>query len=88
MYLTVECTCPGGCTWLQGVYLPRGVLASGVYLPRGDVPARGLPARGVPAQGGACLGGVYLPRGVYLTRGVGVPAQVLPPVDRQTRVKT
>ena len=61
MYLPVECTCPGGCTWLQGAYLPRGVLASGVYLPRGDVPARGVPARGVPAQGGACLGGCTCP---------------------------
>ena len=63
----------------------RGVPAHGVYLP-GGVPARGVPARVVCAcQGGTCPGG-YLPGG-YLPRGYlrgGVPAQVLPPVNRMT----
>ena len=42
-------------------------------------PARGVPAQGVPAQGGvpAREGRVYLRVG-------GVPAQVLPPVNRMT----
>ena len=65
---TWGCTCPGGCTCL-GVYLPGGVSAQGgVYLPKG-----GVPAQGVPAQGGwGC------------TCPWGVPAQVLPPVNRMT----
>ena len=46
-----------------------------------------LPSRGCtcPVEECTCLGGVYLPRGCTC---LGVPAQVLPPVDRQTRVKT
>ena len=47
----------------------------------------GVPARGgVPAHWGYLPGGCVPAQGVYLPGGV--PAQVLPPVDRQTRVKT
>ena len=57
----------------------------GGYLP-GGIPARGCTCQGIPAQG------VYLPEGVNLLGdtcpgGVpagGVPAQVLPPVNRMT----
>ena len=42
--------------------------------------------RGVPGPGGK--GGVPGPGGGCTWSWGGVPAQVLPPVDRQTRVKT
>ena len=70
------------------------------YCPLVDrIPACTVAGGGVPAQGGVPARSVYLSDGVYLLRGVylprgrgctcqGVPAQVIPPVDRQTSVKT
>ena len=71
----------GGCTW-PGVYLVWGVC-----LPRGNVPALGVYLdQGVYLVPGEylVLGGVPV-RGVYLLGGwEGVPAQLLPPVNRMT----
>ena len=83
-------TCPGGVPAQGGVPGLGGVPTQGVYL------LGGVPAGGVPGRGGTCLGGAWSGRvpawGVYLVWGCtcpgrctclgGVPAQVLPPVDR------
>ena len=69
--------CSGGCTLSGGVPGPGGCTLSG----------------GVPGPGVYLVGGVYLVPGrctcpgVYLDRGCTCPG-TLPPVDRQTRVKT
>ena len=64
------------CSW--GVFLPKGK-----YLPRGCTCLRGVPAQGrVPARGCTYQGSTC--QGVYL---LGVPAQVLPPVNRMTGEK-
>ena len=70
VYLPRGCTCRG---YLPGVYLPKWV-----YLPGGCTCLGAVPAQvGVPAQGDVPAWGLYLPMG-------GVPAQVLPPVNRMT----
>ena len=76
----------------EGVYLVLGgVPGLGVYLVRGVVYL--VLGGGVPGPGGCTWSGGYLvpgglsgPGGCTWSRGV--PAQVLPPVDRHTRVKT
>ena len=90
--IPVGCVPPARWPYLGGVLSPRGgvpaqggVPAWGEYLPRG-VPGQGE----VPAQGGVCPWGSTCPGGVpawgeYLPGGClprGVPAQVLPPVNR------
>ena len=68
----------GGVPGSRGVYLVRGVPGAGrgVYLP-----GRGV-RRGVPGpEGCTCLGGHTCPGGCTC---LGVPAQVLPPVNRMT----
>ena len=69
----------GGCTWSLCTWSGGNAPGPGEYLPRGVYLVLG---RGVPGPRG-----VNLVPGVYLVPG-GVPAQVLPPVDRQTDVKT
>ena len=64
----------GGVPGPGGVYLPRGYLVWGVYL----VPGGYL----VPGLGGCTWSGGVPTQGVYLV--TGVPAQVLPPVNRMT----
>ena len=68
----------GGCTCL-------GVPAQVVFLPAGYLPEGYLPG-GCNCPGGVPAWVVYLPRRVYMPSGV--PAQVLPPVNRITGVKT
>ena len=55
----------------------------GVYLPRGCTCSGGVPARGVYLPRGSTC-----PEGLVPTWGVYLPRYSLPPVDRQTRVKT
>ena len=83
---------PGGCTWSRGVPGLGGVSGPGGLPGLGGVPGPGwlyLVLGGVPGPGGipgprGCTWswGVYLVQGVYLAGGV--PAQVLPPVNRMT----
>ena len=91
------CTCPGGgCTWpgrgctCPGGYLPRrvpawgGLPAQGVYLPRGVYLRGGCTCpRGCTCQGGVPAQGGGVPAQGCVPAG-GVPAQVLPPVNRMT----
>ena len=87
--IPVGCVPPTCCLYLPG---PDGVPGLGVPGP-GDVPGPG----GVPGASGCTWSqGVYLAQGctwfrgcalswgVYLVPGGGVPAQVLPPVNRMT----
>ena len=69
-----------------GVYLPGGVPAQGCTCPwRGGVPGWGvLYLPGVYMPGGCTYQGVYLPGERRCTCPGGVPAQVLPPVNRMT----
>ena len=81
------CTVGGGGVPAGGCTCPEGVPTRGEYLPRGVY----LLGKGAPAWGCTCPGGVPAP-GVYLSQGMsggvpaegGVPAQVLPPVNRMT----
>ena len=84
MYLPVACSC-------LGVYLVgEGVPAQAVYLPGGCTYPGGVPTWGCTWPGGVPAGIVPhrgVPTwGVYLARGVpaqeGVPAQILPPMNR------
>ena len=76
-----------GVLYLPGVGVPAqggGVPDRGVYLPRKGVYLSGglYVCRGCTCLGGSVtVWGMYLPRG-YLPLVRGVPAQVLPPVNR------
>ena len=63
---------PRGCTWSGECTWSGGGVCSG-----GCTWPRGVPC----SRRGVCSGGVSVPQG-------GVPGQVLPPLDRQTPVKT
>ena len=79
VYLPGGCTCPGVyLLWVEGVYLPGGVLAQEVYLPGGCTCSRECTCQGCTYPGGCTCPRGYLPRGVVPSGGVSTQGGTCP----------